>query len=77
MSLNTAHPDQYKEENGVRGEEDENRNLSSGKNDQSRKNDGFWCKIETHLFLFKAVSFFSNLLKKNNTDEQQTILTMV
>ena len=35
MSLNTAHPDQNKEENGVRGEEDENRNLSSEKNDQS------------------------------------------
>ena len=37
MSLNTAHPDQHKEENGVRGEEDENRNLCSRKNDQSRE----------------------------------------
>ena len=34
---NTAHPDQHKEENGVRGEEDENRNLCSRKNDQSRE----------------------------------------
>ena len=35
MSLNTAHQDQYNEENGIWGQEDENRNLCSRKNDQS------------------------------------------
>ena len=71
MSLNTAHPDQHKEENGVRGEEDENRNLCSRKNDQSiEKMTDFDAKL-------KRTYFCSRLLKKNNTDEQQTILTMV
>ena len=37
FSLKSPHPDQYKEENGIRGQEDENRNLCSRKNDQSRE----------------------------------------